>query len=173
MEDLFDWRVALRDIGPQGASGSHSATPEECKELARVLDIRACERLRVDFKVQPLRSGIYRLTGRIVADVVQSCVVTLEPIAEHIEEALNTELRPADMLPEGEQGGEEMSILEGPDFEPIEDDVIDLGLIVLEHMSTAINPYPRLPDAELEANVASGGKELSPFAALGKLKDQG
>jgi hypothetical protein len=170
VKDLFDWRVPLRDITANGKSGSHSASPAECKELALVLDILACESLKVDYKIQPLRSGIYRLTGHILADVKQRCVVTLEPISEHIDEAINTELRPADMLTEGVQDVEEMGILETPDFAPIEDDVIDLGLIVLEHVSTAINPYPRLPGVELEVKVAGDEAAVNPFAALGKLK---
>jgi hypothetical protein len=27
--DLFDWRIALGDIGDNGIKGSHTATPEE------------------------------------------------------------------------------------------------------------------------------------------------
>lgn len=172
MTDLFDWRIPLRDIGDNGLTGSHSATMAECQELARVTDIVSCDRLVVDYKIQPLRSGIYRLTGLLKADIVQRCVVTLEPLPEQIDEALNTELRPADMLPEGEQDVEEMSILETPDFAPIEDDVIDLGLIVLEHFSTSINPYPRAPGAELDSKTASAGAAGNPFSVLEKLKDK-
>ncbi|MDO9384611.1 MAG: DUF177 domain-containing protein [Hyphomicrobiaceae bacterium] len=170
MIDLFEWRIPLRAIGPNGVTGSHTASLAECKELARVVDILACESLKVEYKIVPLRSGIYRLSGHILADLKQQCVVTLEPISEHIDEAINTELRPADMLPEGVQDIEEMGILETPDFEPIEDDMIDLGLIVLEHISTSINPYPRLPGVELDVSAAGDSAVANPFAALGKLK---
>ena len=170
MIDLFEWRVPLRSIGVNGVSGSHTASPAECKELARVVDIVACESLKVEYKIVPLRSGIYRLTGHILANLKQQCVVTLEPISQHIDEAINTELRPADMLPEGEQDVEEMGILETPDFEPIEDDTIDLGLIVLEHISTSINPYPRLPGVEFDVKTAGDDVVANPFAVLGKLK---
>lgn len=170
MKDLFDWRLPLRDIGPQGVSGTYGASPEECRELARVMDLQACEQLRVDYKIHPLRSGMYRLMGHIVADVVQPCVVTLEPVKQHIDEAINTELRPADMLSVGAQDGEELSVLEGPDFEPIEDDTIDLGLIVLEHVSTWINPYPRAEGAELQVISANDDKAINPFAVLENLK---
>lgn len=170
MIDLFEWRVPLRSIGVNGVSGSHTASPAECKELARVVDIVACESLKVEYKIVPLRSGIYRLTGHILANLKQQCVVTLEPISQHIDEAINTELRPADMLPEGVQDVEEMGILETPDFEPIEDDMIDLGLIVLEHISTSINPYPRLPGVEFDVKTAGDDAVANPFAVLGKLK---
>lgn len=170
MKDLFDWRVPLRDIGANGVSGSHIASPDERAEIVRVLDIQGCDSLKIEYEVRPLRSGIYRLTGHVLADIKQQCVVTLEPMKAHIDDKLNIELRPADMLPEGEQDVDEMTILETPDFEPIEDDVIDLGLIVLEHLSTSIDPYPRLPGVQLEVTEASGSGALNPFAVLGKLK---
>lgn len=169
MKDLFDWRVALRDIGADGRHGAHSASAEERQELARVLDIQSCGRLEIDYKINPLRSGLYRLTGRLIADIVQPCVITLEPVAQHIDEALNVELRPADMLPESEDG--EQDILQAPDIEPIEDDVVNVGLIVLEHLSTAIDPYPRLPGAELDVANTAAGQAAKPFDVLRKLKD--
>jgi uncharacterized metal-binding protein YceD (DUF177 family) len=171
VKDLFDWRVPLREISAQGLQGSQTANAEERQELARVLDIASCERLAVDYKIQPMRSGLYRLTGRILADVVQPCVITLEPVTQHIDEALDIELRPTGMLPEAEEG--EQDILQAPDVEPIEDDAVNVGLIVLEHLSTTIDPYPRLPGAELDSVAASAGQGANPFAVLKKLKDQG
>ncbi len=171
MNDVFDWRVALRDIGAQGLQGSRAATAEERQELARALGISSCDRLQVDYKIQAARSGLYRLTGHVLADVVQPCVITLEPVSQHIDEPLNVELRPADMLPEAEEG--EQDILQAPDVEPIEDDAVNVGLIVLEHLSTAIDPYPRAPGAELDVGNVSAGNAANPFAALKKLKDPG
>lgn len=171
MKDLFDWRVALRDIGAEGRHGAQAATVEERQELARVLDIQTCGRLEIDYKIQPLRSGLYRLTGRLLADIVQPCVITLEPVEQHIDEALNIELRPTDMLPESADG--EQDILQAPDIEPIEDDVVNVGLIVLEHLSTAIDPYPRLPGAELDVANAAAGQGAKPFEVLRKLKGPG
>lgn len=168
MKDLFDWQVALGEIGSHGARGTHSATREERQELARVLDIKSCERLEVEYTVQPLRSGLYRLTGRIVADVVQPCVITLEPVTQHIDEAINVELRPTDMMSEVEEG--ERDVLQLPDIEPIEDDVVNVGLIVLEHLSTAVDPYPRVPGAEMNVATTTPEPAANPFAVLKTLK---
>lgn len=170
MDDLFDWRVALRDIGANGVSGELTANAEQLIELARVVDIKSCDRLAFTYQIKPLRSGMYRLSGRIVADIVQSCVVTLEPINSRIDETIDTELRPADLMSEDGPTGEDMTVLDRPDFEPIEGDEINIGLIVQEHMSTAIDPYPRLPGEELDVHAAGDAEAANPFAVLKKLK---
>jgi uncharacterized metal-binding protein YceD (DUF177 family) len=171
VKELFDWRVPLRDIGAKGHSGTRAATAEERQEMSRVLDITACEALSIDYEIKPGLAGHYRLTGRLLADVVQPCVVTLEPVAQHIDEALDVDLRPAESLPAaGDES--ESDILDGPDFGLIEDDAVNIGLIVLEHMSTAIDPYPRLPGAELEAAQSVAGRSANPFAVLKNLKDK-
>ena len=66
--------------------------------------------------------------------------------------------------------GEDMTVLDRPDFEPIEGDEINIGLIVQEHMSTAIDPYPRLPGEELDVHAAGDAEAANPFAVLTKLK---
>lgn len=168
MQELFDWKIALRDIGEHGRSGTHKATAEERIELARVLDIVSCDALTVTYEVHALSAGMYRLNGKIVANVVQACVITLEPIPAKLDEEIHVELRPAHLMPEAPEG--EQEVFAANDIEPIEDDTIDLGLLVLEHISTALDPYPRKPDAEfkfVEEDAKAGSK---PFAALANLK---
>lgn len=169
MAEPFDWKIALRDIGDRGLSGTREADAAERLELAEALDIVSCSHLRVIWEVHPLRSGMYRLTGTIDAGVVQSCVVTLEPLPSRVEVPLNVELRPGDMMPEPGEG--EQPILDTPDIEPIEADGIDLGLIVLEHIATSLDPYPRKEDAVFEfEDPAAAVSPINPFAKLAKLK---
>lgn len=170
MEDVFDWRVPLRDIGAQGLSGAFSANAEQRIELARVVDIKSCDSLTFSYDIKPLRSGMYRLSGRIAADIAQACVVTLEPITGRIDESIDTELRPADLMSEDGPTGEDMTVLDRPDFEPIEGDEINIGRIVQEHFSTVIDPYPRLPGEELDVHAAGDAEAANPFAILKNLK---
>ena len=56
--------------------------------------------------------------------------------------------------------------------EPVIGDSIDLGELVAEYLSLAINPYPRAPDADAEAaQYLSDTPADSPFAALAKLRE--
>lgn len=169
MADMFDWKVPLREIGAQGYRGEHRASASELSELTRVLDIVSCDELVVSYEIHALSGGMYRLNGHIRGKVVQSCVVTLEPIAAKLDEPINVELRPAHLMPEAPEG--EQEVLETADIEPIEGDSIDLGLIVLEFISTGLDPYPRKEGATLEFSDPAAGTAGKPFSALAKLKD--
>lgn len=112
------------------------------------------------------------VAGRVVADIVQACVVTLEPVPQHIDETFSLRL-----VPEGDATAAPPS-----QAEPVVDlghedppDVysgrtIDLGAIILEHVALAIDPYPRAPGAELPAPADAGDRGDSPFAVLSGLK---
>lgn len=171
MADMFDWKIPLRDIGEHGIRGEHHASASERAELARVLDIVSCDALVIRYEIHPVSAGMYRLNGEISGEVVQSCVITLEPLKGKLDEAINVELRPAHLMPEAPEG--EQEILQAADIEPIKDDSIDLGLLVLEHISTGLDPYPRKDGAALDAAEAGADETVGkPFAALAKLKRQ-
>lgn len=170
MSVALDWKIALREIGERGLSGEREASAAERAELAKTLDLKACDTLRAVYKVQARGPGIYVLRGKISADVVQSCVVTLEPIPAHIEEDMDVELRPRELMPEPEDSDQD--ILNLPDVEAIESDGIDLGNIVTEHVATALDPYPRKEGAELDfEDPAAADPTAKPFAKLAKLKN--
>ena len=101
---------------------------------------------------------------------MQSCVITLEPVAARIEETFEVEY-----WPEGEGGDEggndEIAALSAAEIEPMRDGRIDAGRIVFEQLAASLDPYPRKAGVEFEepASTSEGGKE-SPFAVLAKLK---
>ena len=114
--------------------------------------------------------GQYRLAGKVAARLTQSCVVTLDPLSQRAEGTFDVEFWPAAELPQG--GEEEVEALSAAEIEPIEHGRIDVGRIVYETLSAAIDPYPRKAGAEFAPDV--GGRpagESGPFAALKKLKD--
>ena len=86
------------------------------------------------------------VTGRLEADVVQSCVVTFEPVPAKIEaefDRLFSRDVPEEALDEVEIDAE----AELP--EPLVDGRLDLGEILAEELSLALDPYPRSPEADL------------------------
>ena len=91
----------------------------------------------------PRGSLDFRLHGRIKACVVQSCVVTLDPVVNEIDETLDILLRPelGNESPEGEP--EE-------DFEPYGGDAIDVAELAAVELALALDPYPRAPGVTLE-----------------------
>ena len=134
----------------------------------------------------PPKSMNVHVEGRIKAQVEQPCVVTLEPVISDIEEEFEAwfadhesavQLAKARKERMAEKGHAEVPMLEEvEDPEAIIDGKIDLGELVTQYLSLAINPYPHAEGVEFEvgddAVKAQGNVLNNPFAALKDWKDK-
>jgi uncharacterized metal-binding protein YceD (DUF177 family) len=143
------------------------ATPGECAALAARFGILDVGRLNARLTVRAVRAGrAYRVRGELTADVVQSCVVTLAPVAQHIEETLDCLF-----ASEGDvEGGEILVDAEAEDVEPLAGGKIDLGELVAQQLALGLDPFPRAEGATLETPTGGGEAADGPFAALAKLR---
>ncbi|HYD98159.1 MAG TPA: DUF177 domain-containing protein [Alphaproteobacteria bacterium] len=164
----FSRTVTLAEIGNRPLTRRYAAKPEECAALARRFDLPAIARLEAEVTVEPVRRE-YHLSGRIVADLTQVSVVSLEPFDSTLDEAFELRLSPD--APSDEEALEMMldpNAEEPP--EPLEGDRIDLGEIVAQHLSLALDPNPRAPGETFEGFSEEGGAEpekpANPFAKL-------
>ena len=166
------WIHLTTDIPSRGLDAKRAATPEECGELARTLEIPAVERLEIRYNIKPLSGGRYRLGGTLNAAVVQSCIVTLEPVPTIIEDRMEVEFRSDSAKEPQGKLGEELIVLEVPEYEPLEQNRLDVGRIVAETLAAALPAYPRAPGAALEKNEAGPAEPgpVNPFAALASWK---
>lgn len=175
----FSRLMMLGELPEQdGRAFAHAANAEECRLVAARLDLVALNSLAFGGRLEHgPRPGVLILRGRLEADATQRCVVTLEPVAAH----LDVEIERYFVL--GPQAEVE-EILISPDDEepePLDGSWLDLGEIAVEELALALDPYPRSAgaDAELEAQRAAlqgeAGTEAarSAFAALAALRDQG
>ena len=140
--------------------------------VARIAGLRDLPRLEASFDVTRHGSGGLRVTGRVLATVGQTCVVTLEPLSNEIEEAINLVFSPPVHVEAiaGEGGAPERAVdasAEGP--EPLINGRIDLGALATEFLILGLDPYPRKPGAVFEP-PPDAGREDGPFAALAELK---
>lgn len=175
-QSLAAWVHRVEDIPERGLTAERVASENELTALALALDIAACRRLAVAYRLKPLGGGRYQLTGTIAADVTQSCIVTLEPIESEIREAFEEEYWPPELLREdakGKGGEDEQEILTQHVREAVEHGQIAVGRLVYEHIATALDPYPRRPDAAFHWQEPDGQPAASdnPFAVLARLKD--
>ena len=113
------------------------------------------------------------VTGRVRARIGQTCVVTLEPIENDIDEPIDLIFAPPEQIPQladlvDEAADSDVEIPDPP--EPIVDGVIDLGRLATDALFLGIDPYPRRPDAIFEAPVVAADPEDHPFAALKALQ---
>ncbi len=137
------------------------AGPEECLALAQRYGIAAVRRLRAVLHLMPEADGPVMVRGHLKALVVQHCVVSMEPVVEEVEAPVALRL-----LPPGR------AATDTPDdtVDEIESQsgLVDLGELLAEEVSLALNPYPRHPDAVLPA--AASDPEETAFGALAALQ---
>jgi uncharacterized metal-binding protein YceD (DUF177 family) len=158
--------VDVARIDGSGIRMEIEATAAERAALAARFGVPAIDSLRADLQLRRIRGGAaVKLAGRLTADVTQSCVVTLEPVRQHVEEAF--EILYSDDVTHEQSAIGAASEIAWP--EPLPAGALDVGEAVAEQLSLALDPYPRAPGVALEARWTGGEEAAKPFAALGKL----
>jgi hypothetical protein len=167
------WDHPTSDVPKTGLSATRAAAPDELKAVARALGLIACPSLEASYVITPGGAGRYALSGTLRAQVVQACVVTLDPVASAIEESFEAFFWPEeDIAPP--RGGV-LDLDEAADPEPIVGGQIAVGRIVFECLAESLDPYPRKPGATLDLREAApaggaGGRPESPFAVLANIR---
>lgn len=171
MTALEDWTHAIADVPVAGLHRERTASQAERDALSRALKIPALEALMAKYHIRALPGGGYRLSGHLKGRVVQSCIVTLEPVAADIDDEFVSEFwpDPAHLDAEGEK-----AVLDMADIEPLKNGIIDAGRIIFEALSAGLDPYPRKSGVEFDWQdpAAKNPEKTSPFAVLGKLKSK-
>lgn len=149
------------------------ANEEECEALAKRLDLVAIKNLVAKLDLQRVHSGaMVEVKGRLDADIVQTCVVSLEPFESHVSEEVEAYFARPNTIPDETEV--EVDVDRSP--EPISrDGEIDLGELTAQHLSLALDPHPRKPGAVFDMAKAGGDeapKKASPFAVLADFKDK-
>jgi uncharacterized metal-binding protein YceD (DUF177 family) len=151
-------------------------TPAESAALARLMDARAVRKLRLTGRLAAAPGGAWRLDATLGATVVQTCVVTLDPVTTRIDTPVRRLFAPA-----AATDGPEIVIAAVDDDEDATEPLgerIDLGLVATEALALALPAYPRREGAALGEDAVCGppgaaplaAGEVRPFAALAALR---
>jgi hypothetical protein len=164
--------VAVAQIPEHGLHRDIEASATERAAMAELAGLRGISSAHASLDVTPIRDGRVHVVGRVSAQIGQTCVVTLDPIDNTIDEAIDLIFAPASQIRElAESIDDTEGDAEIPDPpEPIVGGVIDLGRVATDALFLGINPYPRKPDAVFEPPPALVDPEEHPFAALKALK---
>ncbi len=167
------WHVplAVDEVSETGQHLDLVANAEARAGVARMAGLRDLPRLQASFDVTRHGSGL-RVVGRVSATVGQTCVVTLEPLASEVEEAIDLVFAPQSAIHrDGNQdGAEERNLAETwNEPEPLIGGTVDLGALATEFLILGLDAYPRKPGAIFQPPGDASSDE-SPFAALGRLK---
>jgi uncharacterized metal-binding protein YceD (DUF177 family) len=126
-------------------------------------------RLSARFDVTRRGHDGLHVTGKVSATVRQTCVVTLEPLENEIEEAVDVTF-----VPDHERSGEPIREDELGAHDPPEALVggtVDLGIVTTEFLILGIDPYPRKSGVVFTPPESEDPAD-HPFAALAALKDR-
>ena len=170
MSDRFAHQLRLDQIR-DGARLDLVADDAERSAIARRLGLASID--RIEAHVTLTRTGdAIRAEGRLVAALDQSCVVTGDPVAAHVDEPFAILF-----MPEPTTNPDEEIELGESDCDVVFFDgaMIDLGTAIGDTLALSLDPYPRSASAEAalkEAGVLSE-EQTSPFAVLAKLKGSG
>lgn len=163
----------ISDIEPDVAQ-TLSVRPEEREAIKALLDLEGLERFDFTYRIRVDTKGRVHVSGRLEADLVQTCVVTLEPVPAAIDVPVEAEFWPAPMIAELERKAEDphrADLIDWP--EAIDGEAIDLGPLVYETLATSLEPYPKKPGASFtwsDADAKDEELENGPFAGLKGLK---
>ena len=168
MSDLFAQALPIDRIR-DGERLDVTADEAARSAIAERLGLSRLDRLEAHVVLE--RDGASILArGRVLASLDQSCVITGEPVAAHVDEPFEVKFLPE---PAAASPDEEIE-LGAEDCDTMFHDgaTIDLGGAVADSLALALDPYPRSTAAAAalkEAGVISEA-EASPFAVLAKLK---
>lgn len=154
-------------IGDVARSVSVVADAAERAALATRFALAAINSLEGQFSISSDAGGIVA-RGRVIADVVQACVITGDPVTAKIDEPVALRFVNGD-----DPVAEEIELtIDALDTIPFDGAAIDLGEASAETMALALDPFPRSANADVtlrNAGVLQEG-DLHPENALSGLK---
>ena len=172
--------VARDDVAETGQHFDLVADADIRAAVARVAGLRDLPRLQANFDVTRSGAEGLHVTGHVSATVGQTCVVTLEPLANDVDENVDLLFAPppppVERADDGDDDDDEDETRK-PERnwnapEPLTGGVVDLGALATEFLILGLDPYPRKPGAVFEP-PADRKRDPGPFAALAKLAKDG
>ncbi|MFQ5765944.1 MAG: YceD family protein [Rhodospirillales bacterium] len=150
----FSRLVEPNSLDEQGTSMTIEADAGERARLAERFGLVALDSFSATLRLTPEKGGhMVRLEGTLTADVIQSCVVTLEPLKASLETAVERLYDTAAEAPLSAGAAFDFDAQDPPEAAP--DGRIDIGEAAAEELALALNPFPRKPDITF-SGYASG-----------------
>ena len=161
----FSRVISVARISPKGIEEMLEAKPSEREALAKRFGLVALPSLKAQVTLVPAGQQTIAATGTIEAEVVQCCVVTLEPIKSRLEIDVDIVFIPAEAASGHAEASQEAELEE--EIEYFAEGKIDIGEQVAQQLGIGIDPYPRKKGVKLGA-VEFGKKieKIKPFAKL-------
>lgn len=165
------WHVPVRvaDVPATGLHLTLVADESVRAAVAALADLRDIARLEATVDISHQGEGL-RATGTVSATVGQTCVITLDPVENDVEETFDVIFAPGGgAAPAAPVDGNDEPVAGTEPLEALVNEVADIGAVLTEFLLLGIDPYPKKPGAVF-APPSENDDEAGPFAALGRLK---
>lgn len=165
--------VAVAQIPETGLHREIQADSRERAAMAADAGLRDLLSASATLDLTPIGEGRVRVVGRVKARVQQTCVVTLDPVENEVDEPINLIFAPASQIRELADSIDDSRDPDEPvpdPPEPIVKGFIDIGRLATDALFLGLDPYPRKPDAVFEPPPVGIDPEEHPFAALKALQ---
>ncbi|QGM99122.1 YceD family protein [Methylocystis parvus] len=168
------------EVPPEGLDVEIVATEAERDAIAELNNFPALLALTATLRAQRWRGDGLEVTGELRARLRQTCVLTLEDFEIDVAEPIELRFAPPKEAPrprsrrrDAEPEPVEAEILSDDPPDPLIGGAVDLGEIVSEFLTLALDPYPRKPGAEfVEPSPEAPTDPASPFARLRAARDK-
>ena len=166
----FSYRVDINQIPASGTVLTLHADEQQCAALAKRFGLNAVLEFCAEAVLNRVNKQRVRMKASFSARVVQECVVTLEPFEQRVHDdfviVFSSENEPS--LRKNEI---DLDMGEEDDIEFVDNGKADVGELIAEYFSLALDPFPHSPDAVFrpqsdEENVKNA------FSVLEKLKNK-
>ena len=161
----------LGRLSQAGDEVTIAPAPDELVRIAHWAGVDAVEFFEAKIGLRKMSPTRFAFDAELAADIVQSCVVTLDPVRSRIERHFTRDLF---LSPAAQHGGRTVDIdvaaLDEDGREEIASLRYDLAIPVLEEFALSIDPYPRAAGVAFEPPPDETDSPKHPFAALKGLK---
>lgn len=175
MKRAWSQTIRLGELGKGAVKLRLEPDAETRALIAKEVGLESLPALTADITVHPWLDGA-EILGQLDAVVEQVCGVSLDAFEQPLTADIEFRVVPAGS-PNAPTESEAATVeLEFDPDEPDPPDVlagdeIDLSAYLIEQLALEIDPFPRKPGAVFD--YAPDTADLSPFAALKKLKGEG
>jgi len=174
-----EWEISIHidDVPSGGKNMVLRANEQECRAIAQRIACMAVDNLEARLRLDLINGGhVLHVKGHLQADVMQACVVSGAPVESRVDEEFEAWFADySKALPFKKAQHEARVRLEGDDVpmldekddpEPLTDGRVDLGDLVIQYLSLALNPYPRKEGAAAEGGIDVKAEDETPVKQL-------
>jgi hypothetical protein len=164
--EVWNISVPREDVPETGLNLALEAGEEVRGRLAVLAGVLSVPQFGIAADVTRHGEGL-RAAGRVTARVVQTCVVTLEPLENTIDEPFDVLFLPPDVAGAAPAGPGPREV--DDTREQLVNGAADLGAVATEFFLLGIDPYPRKAGAVFSGPADDRAAD-GPFASLSRLK---